>query len=438
MAMPSFDRSNRKLWTYVHPNADMKWWAQAIFNTAYDRIGQPSSVIAERLNSRIGPGSVSARMLDSYRSGESLPPFDIALTTLLAAGADIGSLSESIVNGPHGSDPVLAQYRPSAAFAYRPCRPPVGSQEPWDRLLKTLTQPVVGNELSIRALELETVGLYDLETQVPARQAFQFLRHRLDILAEMLAATLQPSLRQRLIRTCGETAVLGAWMAWDQADHSAANRMYKLTFAAAQDSNEISLSACALGYMSYAASAQGRFNAAQRMLRSARERINAKALPATYAWLAAREAEELSRTDPQNALRLMDMGMSWYEKTQSANERPWAGFLDLNRMLSFALTVNLRCKRFDEARQIAMRTLKGTGSPKIRVLLLLELAAAQISVGDVEEGINLTTEALNGVLGAEMTWGLPKLAELGQLLTAYTSYPQATRLAQEIAAVAEG
>ncbi len=436
-----------KLWTFASPRADIRWWSQRIFDTAYDRIGQPSAALAESINARLGPGTVSPGMLDAFRSGESLPPLDVGLTTLIVAGADVGSLTESI-----GAASGLRQARddqPSradlglmtsevlpATMVELDRLPAANAEEPWDRLLKILSRPATIDEPTILDLEQQTIGLYDLETQVPARQVFQHLTHHLDILAEILGDSLAPSVRRRLIRATGETAVLGGWMAWDQANRPVANRLYKLTFAASQESAEPSIAACALAYMSYAASAQGRVEDAQRMLSEARERVDRKALPGTYAWLTAREAEELTKLDQQEALRLMDLSMTCYEQTNPAEERPWTGFLDRTRMLSFALTVSLHCGRFNEARQLADQALHGAGSVKIRVLLLLELAATQIRVGNLEEGMHLTSQALSGVMSTEMTWGMPKLKELGDLLTVrHSSNPQAKRLTHQIAVV---
>ena len=429
-------RRRLKLITCANPKANMKWWARRLLDRAYDRIGQPSPVLAENINARLGPGTVTAGMLDACRSGESQPPFDVGMTTLVAGGADIGLLFESMDD----DESSLSQDRTEQALPTMlvdlDSLPAANSQEPWDRLLKIITNPASVDEPSLLDLEQQTVGLYELETQAPARQLIHHLTHHRDILTDILCASLKPSVRQRLIRASGETAVLGAWMAWDQGNRPLANLLYKLAFAAASESSEPSIAACALAYMSYGASALGRSVDAQRMLSGARDRIDVKILPATYAWLTAREAEELSRQDHRRALQLMDTSLNCYEKANPLEERPWTGFLDQNRMLSFALTVNLRCGRLIEARQIAVKTLKDAGSPKIRALLLLELATAQLQMGDIEEGLELTSQALRGVLATEMTWGQPKLAELGELLRSrHGSNEQAKRLIQQIAVV---
>src|SRR5262249_10561352 len=45
-----------RLMTCANPKANMKWWARRLLDRAYDRIGQPSPVLAENINARLGPG----------------------------------------------------------------------------------------------------------------------------------------------------------------------------------------------------------------------------------------------------------------------------------------------------------------------------------------------------------------------------------------------
>ncbi len=309
--------------------------------------------------------------------------------------------------------------------------------EPWERLLRVLTTPATIDAAVLAELEARTAALHQLETNIPARQLFGHLVRHLDALADILSAPLAPAVRRRLIVASGETAVLGGWMAWDQGNEAAAEGLYRLAGAAAHEADDPAIAACMLAYKSYAAGARGDARQAQALLQGARERIDRAGLPATNAWLTAREAEELANSDPVEALRVMEQSMLSYERSNPASERPWTAFLDENRIASFAMTVNLKCGRIDEARRIAERSLQSSGS-KVQALHVLELAATYLRTGSAEEGMDLAERALSGVLETEMTWGMPKLKELSRLLRSqHGSNPRALRLSQQLDAVAQ-
>jgi hypothetical protein len=308
--------------------------------------------------------------------------------------------------------------------------------EPWERLLSILTRPSTIDEAGLAVLEARTAALHQLETTVPARQLFRHVNDHLNALTDILSGSLPPDVRRRLIVAVGETAVLGGWMAWDQGDQARAERVYRVALAAAREAGDDSIASCARGYMSYAAGAEGEARHAQALLNAARQGVDPDTLPATYAWLAAREAEEVADLDHDRALRLMERSLASFDRSSPGEERPWTTFLDDNRMASFAITVNLKCGRLDEAREIAERALRSRGSPKTQAIHVLELAATHLRIGDEDEGIDLTERGLARVLETEMTWGVPKLQELSRLLrTEHGSNPRAVRLSHQVDAV---
>jgi Rad3-related DNA helicase len=79
--------------------------------------------------------------------------------------------------------------------------------------------------------------------------------------------------------------------------------------------------------------------------------------------------------------------------------------------------------------------LRDGGNPKIRAILLLELAATHLGLGSLSEGLDLSEQALSGVLTTEMTWGVPKLRDVSRLLQTIGGQ-RANELAQQIAALA--
>src|SRR2546430_130316 len=308
--------------------------------------------------------------------------------------------------------------------------------EPWERLSRVLTRQSMIDENTVRAMEARTAALHQMETTIPARQLFRHLEQPLDALADLLTASPAPAIRRRLVVASGETAVLGGWMAWDLGNQAAAQQLYRLAISASHEADDPAIAACALAYMSYAAGAAGARRQAQALLVGARDRIDHMQLPATYAWLAAREAEELTISDRDQALRLIEQSLASYREASHRPERPWTTFLDESRMASFAMTVNLKCGRVEEARQIAEQVLQSPGSPKTRALHVLELAGTHLRIGSIDEGLELTERALSGVLETEMTWGVPKLKELSRLLRSlHGSNKRAHRGSPRLAAV---
>ena len=310
--------------------------------------------------------------------------------------------------------------------------------EPWERLLSILTRPSTIDEAGLAELEARTAALHQLETTVPARQLFRHLTDHLNALTDILGASVAPATHRRLVVAIGETAVLGGWMAWDQGDQARAERMYRVAMTAAREAGDDAIAACARAYMSYAAGAQGDARQAQALLSAARQEVDPASLPATHAWLAAREAEELADRDHDQALRLMERSFASFDRSNPGEERPWTTFLDDNRMASFAMTVNLKCSRLDEARQIAERVLRSPGSAKTQAIHVLELAATHLRIGDEDEGIELTERGMSRVLETEMTWGVPKLKELSRLLRSeHGSNTRALRLSHQVDAVVQ-
>jgi hypothetical protein len=134
----------------------------------------------------------------------------------------------------------------------------------------------------------------------------------------------------------------------------------------------------------------------------------------------------------------MDQSLASYDESSPESERPWTTFLDENRMASFAMTINLKSGRIDEARRIAEQVLQSPGSPKTRALHVLELAGTHLRAGSIDEGLELTERALSGVLETEMTWGVTKLKELSRLLrNMHGANQRAQRVSQWLEAVAQ-
>src|SRR5207302_198269 len=80
--------------------------------------------------------------------------------------------------------------------------------EPWERLTRALERPSPLDPALVTDVETLTASLHDLETRMPARRLIAQVSGHLDRLAELLQGSMTQTLRQRLIGTAGDAAVL--------------------------------------------------------------------------------------------------------------------------------------------------------------------------------------------------------------------------------------
>ncbi|MBO0703663.1 MAG: hypothetical protein J2P38_12065, partial [Candidatus Dormibacteraeota bacterium] len=311
--------------------------------------------------------------------------------------------------------------------------------EPWERLMHALSHPSSSDSTLVSDMETLTSGIHDLEAQMPARQVFAQLSLHLDRLANLLHGSTDEALRRRLIGTAGDTAVLGAWVAWDLGDRPGAFRLYETAITAAREGNDPALRACILAYASYGASADGDSRRARDLLELAGRSLEGTGHPAARAWIRCRQAEETAALgDRPSALRLLESGLTGYEDAHPDRERVWTRFLDSTRMGGFAISTYARVGDTAAALGAAERVLAGLkpDEAKKRALVLAPLAEAYLQRGDLEVGLEVANLALDAAHLSETTWGFQNLVRLRPLLGGSTS-PDVRSLDQRLAALSQ-
>jgi transcriptional regulator with XRE-family HTH domain len=309
--------------------------------------------------------------------------------------------------------------------------------EPWERLTHALDRPTALDPALVTDVETLTTSLHDLETRMPARQLITQVSGHIDRLAELLQGSTTETLRHRLIATAGDSAVLGAWIAWDMGDRTQAFRLYETAFTAAREGEDPALRACILAYGSYGASADGDANRARDLLEVARRCVDGAGFPATYAWIACRQAEETAALgDHPAALRLLDSGLSSYSKANPDTERVWTRFLDTNRVRGFAIATYVRVGDIDSALRIAEEALTALEPSQVkkRAIVLASTAEVHLQHGNLEQGMDLAGTALTAALEMQSTWGFEGLRRLRPLLSQWTGNPEVRRLDERLAA----
>ena len=308
----------------------------------------------------------------------------------------------------------------------------VGSGDPdsWERLEHALRRNGPLDQALVESLEQQTWALHRLEETVPARQVFTRLEVHLDRLTELLQRPGGARLRRRLMSAAGDSAALGAWVAWDMADSASATRLYTVATTAAREADDPALRACILGYASYAAPSPAR---ARTLLQQDRAFLDRSALPAAFAWIAGREAEEAAAEwDVRQAQRSLEQAQITYETASHGDERPWTSFLDEDRMQGFAISTYARLGDTGSALKGCEALLEAPSPGKKHSLVLADVAGVHLQQGRLEPGLHLAERSLDLVVEMQTTVGLDRLRELRPKLRSWLDEPAARNLDERL------
>lgn len=287
---------------------------------------------------------------------------------------------------------------------------------PWERLTLALSGTRADQEDAVERLEARTVGFHRLEEVMPARSLHQGLTAHLNELSTLLHAGLPERLRRRLAATTGEAAVLASWIAWEIKQPSQSAAFDRVAALAAQESGHPIIQACAYAYRSYAI----RGAPALQNIRLAQQYLPAQGDNATRAWLLAREAEELAGLgDPQALIRL-EQAKEAYADARPQRERAWTRFLDPGRMAAYRLSTYVSLgdgHRVIDESQAALSALSHETDHKKIAAVHADIAAAQLRIGDLNEGITGGRLALDTAQRTESRWAFQQLAGVERALS---------------------
>ncbi|HZV52214.1 MAG TPA: helix-turn-helix transcriptional regulator [Candidatus Dormibacteraeota bacterium] len=309
--------------------------------------------------------------------------------------------------------------------------------EPWTALARALKRPPALDRGTLDELESRTIGLHLLEQRIPARQLADGVVRHLHVLTHLLEFTHSPTARSRLAVLAGETAVLAGWLAFDRRDHVRARAYYAVALDAAREAGDEPLAACALGYLSYLTSLEGAAGEAQRLLHEARGRVGAT-YPATRAWLAGREAEELAiMGDTLASLDVLERAYAEFERARPEEERSWTRFLDRSRFESLAVATYARLGEADAALTAGEEAMAALAGPdfKKRAIVLADVAIAYARRGEAEAACELGGEALAIGLRTESRLGLQRVRELRHRLEPWNGARAVRDLDRQLQAV---
>ncbi|TYK45931.1 helix-turn-helix domain-containing protein [Actinomadura decatromicini] len=301
--------------------------------------------------------------------------------------------------------------------------PLLGMADPIDRLARALTRPAgIGEEL-VTQMEARCVGFHRLEFMLPAEQIFRALLGHLDEVTSLLEAVPADRWRRRLARTAGESAVLGAWLAWDLGDVSRAAALYRTAELAAEASQDPAIRACSAIYQSFAVSETAGHHVALRTLRKADDLLPGGADRATRAWLIGRQAEEAAALGDPAARDLIERASDLMAEARPQAERSWTRCLESPRFSHMRLTIATRLgdedALYDEIGELVTTASDPTQKKSGRVLASIGLALTRL--GDAKEGIAYGERAVEAVRVSQAGYAMTRLTELGSALMAHQS-----------------
>lgn len=301
--------------------------------------------------------------------------------------------------------------------------PALGTADPVERLARALTRPAGIGEEVVTQLEARCVGFHLLEFVMPAEQLIRALLAHLNEITSLLEAAPADRWRRRLARAAGESAVLGAWLAWDLGDVSRATALYRTADLAAKEAEDPAIRACSAIYQSFAISEIAGSHVALRALERAGDLLPENGESATRAWLLGRRAEEAAALGDTSARGLIEKASDLMAGGRPQAERPWTRCLESPRFSHMRLTIATRLSDehavYEEIEHLVMSASDSTQKKTGRVLASVGLALT--AIGDAGEGVRFGERAIEAVRVSRATYAMNRLNELGTALQGLSS-----------------
>jgi hypothetical protein len=298
--------------------------------------------------------------------------------------------------------------------------PVLGAADPIERIAHALTRPTGLTEDMVEYLEARSLGFHRLERALPAGQIFRgLLAHLNEITTLLQVCPNRDRLRTRLARTAGESAVLGAWVAWDLGEAQRAASLYHTAELAAKESDDPAILACSAIYQSFGLADAGAHLTARQRLADARQMLPHRGDLATRAWLMGLEAEAMAAMGDPAAKDMMEKASDLLMQARPLQERSWTRCLEnpyqpwrrLNIAIGLADEPGVYQYVGDLMALASDPTRKQTGRH------LASIGLALVTIGDVHEGIQAGQRSLEAIRRIPARYNLDRLTQLGAALT---------------------
>jgi transcriptional regulator with XRE-family HTH domain len=298
---------------------------------------------------------------------------------------------------------------------------------PWQRLMDSVDKARPVDAATIQLMQDRTADLFDTQYTVPARQVFDSLTTHRATLSTLLGNARTDDTRAPLVVMLGETEALIGWLYFDMGRGNDAADTWRAALKIAKKTGDRALAAYILANWSYLAGSRNDIGPAVRLLRQAEDCVPGCSAPATRSWIAAREAEELSRLgDDSAALRALERAFTAFDFARPRTERVWTGFFTASRL--GGLTVSTYMTLNHPAATAAADSLLASLSPtsnQARAIALADLTTLAVRTKDLDRAHTLLDDALDVTLRTGTSIAKQRLLTLASTLTT-NSNPNAT------------
>jgi tetratricopeptide (TPR) repeat protein len=265
---------------------------------------------------------------------------------------------------------------------------------------------------------------------------------QLQAVTELLQRPQPVALRQRLIATAGQTAMLAGVLHFiDLYDFQIGQRHLELAMKAAQEAEARELGAFILGCMSFHARYSGKRTEAVGLIERARDAAAVVGGPLTQGWLAAVAAEVHAVSGQAHAsLAALEVAAVALERAGEDDEASWIGVGTFNqpKLAAYHGVCYIQLGRPGDAIPALTQALEALDPAlrKHRCTALADLATALIHLREIEEGCARASQSLTIATELRHAVSVDRVRQLRRRLQPWHRNPAVRQLTEQLTAAA--
>lgn len=317
-----------------------------------------------------------------------------------------------------------------------------GATKASDRLAWALEQPSRVDLATVSDMETITAAHRRSYRQLSVHTLLPQTESQFQAVTELLQRPQPLKLRQRLIATAGETAVLAGTLRFmDLYDFELGHSHLELAMTAAQEAEAGELGAFVLGCMGFHARYSGKRKEAVDLIEQARNAATRVASPLTQGWLAAVASEvHAVAGDASASLGALEQAGHALGQADEDDEASWIGIGTFNqaKLEAYHGVCYLQLGRPADAVPALTRALDGLDPAlrKHRCTALADLATGLIQLQEVEEGCERASQSLTLATELRHAVSIDRIRKLRRQLRPWHRSPAVRQLTEQLAAVA--
>ncbi|MGP4001674.1 hypothetical protein [Streptomyces sp. 8N706] len=249
----------------------------------------------------------------------------------------------------------------------------------------------------IAALRLNTSAYRRLDGSTPSRDLSEAVQSHIRLIQTVTRDAETAQRRNRIAAVGSEAASLAGWLAWDMGDNCSARSWYGSAIRAARSAGDPLLAAYQAGSLAQFEAHSGNGTQALNLARNARRFLGPDCPAVADAWLSSVEAlAHAANGDQRGADSALTRSRSTTERPSAEEAPPWPWVFPFDSVKVAACRVTCGAKLglvewvlTDDSEAL------GTGHPKQRALVMLDLAAGHLAAGRIEASFALASRAVD-------------------------------------------